>query len=432
MNISQIYDLLSKCNFKICTDTRQVVYDSLFIALKGEKFNANLFIDEALSKGCKYAIGEEYHGKDNRVFLVEDSLACLQNLARFHRKQMKAKVLAVAGSNGKTTTKELIASVLKQKFQIIYTQGNFNNHIGVPLTILSIRPDTEFAVVEMGANHLNELEPLCNIADPDYGIVTNVGKEHLEGFGSFEGVVKTETYLYRYLEKKDGLIFINNDNDLLVKEIGNCKTSSYGKNKNADIYLSAIDNNPFLKIHCVVKDTEYRIQTKLVGSYNWENILAAISIGNFFGVPIDKIIEAIEAYYPSNHRSQWIEKGTNKIIMDAYNANPTSMQYAIENFASLPLNNKILILGDMLELGAYEKAEHQSIIELLQKYTFTGVFLVGKVFSRLASNQFKTFADVESLKNYLTLNPVEHSTILIKGSHGIHLEKLLEWFSDEK
>ncbi len=347
---------------------------------------------------------------------------------------MKAKVIGIAGSNGKTTSKELISQVLKQKYSIISTQSNFNNHIGVPLTLLTIRPETELAVVEMGANYINELEHLCAIADPDYGIVTNVGKEHLEGFGSFEGVIKTETFLYRYIEKKDGLVFVNKENSLLLEYIGNCKTYTYSKGEDSEIQMCSYENNPFLKVFWKVKNEQslQEVQTKLIGTYNWENVLAAIAIGNYFEIPKEKIKHAIESYVPSNHRSQWIEVGSNHIVMDAYNANPTSMQVAIENFAALSFPNKVLILGDMLELGKYEIQEHQAILSLINSYSFSKVFLVGTVFSSLDTNNFYHFNTVEELIAYLSKNPITDATVLIKGSHGIHLEKLLSVFSYEK
>lgn len=434
MDINKVYSLYKECSFKVCTDTRNIVEGALFIALRGDKFDANNFIEEALLKGCKYAIGDNYKGSNPNVFKVNNSLQTLQELANFHKNQLKVKILAIAGSNGKTTTKELISAVLSKKYKISYTKGNYNNHIGVPLTILQINPETELAIVEMGANILDELEILCKIADPDYGIVTNVGLEHLEGFGSFEGVVKTETFLYSYLSKKNGLVFVNIDDNDLMNNIGQNKIYTYGSNKNAHIILLNKEVNPFVKINWKIKDKSeiYTLQTKLIGLYNAENILAAICVGIFFSVPLDQIKEAIEQYMPSNHRSQWIQSKTNNIIMDAYNANPTSMQLAIENFNALTLNNKVLILGDMLELGKFEEEEHKKILLLINQHNYQNVFLVGKVFNKFSdNNKYHKFNNVDELIHYLTNNQIKNSSILIKGSHGIHLEKLLETLTND-
>jgi len=434
MNIENIYNIFEQCNYTVCTDTRKITKDSLFIALKGESFNANQFVEEAIKQGCRYAIADEYQGQNQQIVVVDNALKTLQELAHYHRKQMKAKILGITGTNGKTTTKELIAVVLKEKYNIIYTQGNFNNHIGVPLTLLTIRPENEIAIVEMGANHPGEIGFLCSIADPDYGIITNVGKAHLEGFGSFEGVLKTKTELYRYLKSKNGLVFVNYDNNLLMEHAIDLHYFSYGTNNSANIVATHYEANPTLLLSWKTQNSSivYTVKTHLIGMYNWENVLASIAIGNFFGLEPKAIIQEIENYIPNNHRSQWLNIGTNHILMDAYNANPTSMHLALNNFVTLPFENKCLILGDMRELGAFEENEHQIILNFIEQHSFKHVFLVGHVFSKLNKNkEFLTFESVEQLIEYFKENKLAHSTILIKGSHGIHLEKLMNFFNEQ-
>jgi UDP-N-acetylmuramoyl-tripeptide--D-alanyl-D-alanine ligase len=435
MKIENIYNIFKECHFTVCTDTRKIVKESLFIALKGEQYNANLFVDEALKQGCKYAISDEYKGQNKNIILVDDTLSTLQQLAFHHRNQMKANVLGITGTNGKTTTKELIASVLKEKYNIIYTQGNFNNHIGVPLTLLTIKPETEIAIIEMGANHPGEIAQLCSIADPDSGIITNVGKAHLEGFGSFEGVINTKTELYRHLMHKNGTVFVNYDNPILRKHTEMLKTQTYGKSSNCNIIAIETEAKPTLKIKWRKngENTTQEIDTHLIGEYNWENIMAAITIGDYFNLSPDQIKHGIENYYPNNHRSQWLNIGSNNILMDAYNANPTSMQLALNNFFNLPFQNKSIILGDMRELGEYAETEHQAILDILKDKPLNNVFLVGEVFCKLNNNQaFKTFLNVNQLIDYINLNPFTNTTLLIKGSHGIHLEKLMEIFNEPK
>lgn len=435
MNIENIYSFYEQCNYTVCTDTRKIIKNALFVALKGDVFNANHFVEEAVNQGCKYAISDEYKGNNDKIIVVDNVLKTLQELSHYHRKQMKAKVLGITGSNGKTTTKELIASVLKQKFNIIYTQGNFNNHIGVPLTLLTIKPETEIAIVEMGANHPGEIAFLCSIVDPDYGIITNVGKAHLEGFGSFEGVINTKTELYKYLQTKNGLVFVNKDNDILFKHAEMLNSYTYGKSANCHIIASKIEANPNVKIFWRKQNNDFtqEINSQLIGEYNWENILAAICIGNYFHIMPDLIKQGIENYFPNNHRSQWLRIGSNNILMDAYNANPTSMQLALNNFFNLPFQNKSIILGDMLELGAYAETEHQVLLDTLKNKPLETIILVGEIFCKLNNNPgIKTFLNVEQLIDYLKLNPFSNTTLLIKGSHGIHLEKLMDVLNDSK
>lgn len=435
MNLKDIYSLYEQCNYTICTDTRKIIKNALFVALKGDVFNANQFVEEAVKQGCKYAISDEYKGNNNQIIVVDNVLKTLQELSHYHRKQMKAKVLGITGTNGKTTTKELIASVLKQKFKIIYTQGNFNNHIGVPLTLLTIKPETEIAIVEMGANHPHEIAFLCSIADPDYGIITNVGKAHLEGFGNFDGVIKTKTELYQHLKDKNGVVFVNKDNDILFKHAKMLNHYTYGKSKYCHIIASNIEANPAVKIIWQKHNNDFtqQINSHLIGEYNWENILAAITIGDYFQIMPDLIKQGIENYIPNNHRSQWLKIGSNTILMDAYNANPTSMQLALHNFFNLPFQNKSVILGDMLELGAYTETEHQALLNLLNNKSLETIILVGEIFSKLNQNTaINTFLNVEQLIDYLKINPFYNTTLLIKGSHGIHLEKLMDVLNESK
>ncbi|MCX7862099.1 MAG: UDP-N-acetylmuramoyl-tripeptide--D-alanyl-D-alanine ligase [Bacteroidales bacterium] len=429
--IEHIYEKYKECDYSVCTDTRNLLQNSLFIALKGERFDAHQFIDYALENGCKYAIAEYYEGKNENVIIVENTLETLQCLSQYHRNNMPVRVIGIAGSNGKTTTKELAAAVMSKKFQVSYTKGNYNNHIGVPLTLLQIRPNTEFAIVEMGANHPDELELLCKLANPDYGIVTNLGKEHLGYFGSFDAVVRTETYLFQYLKNKNGVAFVNADDEILMKKSQGIKRFLYGNNESCDVRLIEKSNTPFLAIAWKYKDENktYRLQSRLVGFYNADNIMAAICMGKYFNISESNMIEAIETYTPNNHRSQWIKQGSNVIIMDAYNANPSSMELAIQSFLDMKLPNKVLILGDMLELGKYEDDEHKAILERLKNNHDIEIYLVGHVFNRVKSEHVKSsFLTVEELISYLKKNPIQNSSILIKGSHGIHLEKLLDVF----
>lgn len=435
MSIEEIYKIFLECNQTVCTDTRNIIKDSLFIGIKGEKHDGNLFVEEALTKGCKFAISDNYNGTNASVIKVNNSITVLQELAKYHRKELNTPIIAITGTNGKTTTKELIASVLKQKYQIIYTQGNYNNHIGVPLTLLNLRHSSQLAVVEMGANHPGEIDFLCQIAEPNFGLITNVGKAHLEGFGSFEGVVNTKTELYRYLNKNNGLIFVNKENNILFERAKQYQYISYGKSKDCFVYATSIEANPTLEITWTYPKakTILSVKTNLIGLYNWENVLAAITIGKYFNITDNIISKAIEEYIPSNHRSQWITLPNYNILMDAYNANPTSMNAALNNFFNLNYPNKMVILGDMLELGEYSIKEHQAILDILNKQPDLEVILVGKTFGQLNNNpNYRTYLTVDALiddfKNNLPLN----KTILIKGSHGIHLEKLLPLFYDNK
>ncbi len=429
MTTEEIYEIFSQKPV-ICTDTRKITADCIFFALKGENFNGNQFSGTAMEKGASYAIiDDEKYVQNDKTILVENVLQTLKDLANLHRKKLKTPILAITGSNGKTTTKELIATVLSQKFKISFTEGNLNNHIGVPLTLLKMNKETEFGVVEMGANHPGEIAGLCEIADPDFGIITNIGKAHLEGFGSFEGVIKTKSELYRYINNKNGTIFYNNDNPILANLITEIQNKiSYGIEK-ASFTGELIASPPYVHVKANFKKGVLYLSTNLTGDYNFENIMAAACIGNYFEVDPLLIQKALKYYYPQNNRSQLINKNGLKIIMDAYNANPTSMQASIKSFMSNVSGESYLILGDMLELGEYSKHEHIEVLELLKLYPSATVYTVGNNFFEIAQNfNCQTFLKVEQFCEFLLENPIKKGVVLIKGSRGIRLEKVLDCF----
>ena len=429
----QLYSVFQKHPL-ICTDSRNCPVGSIFFALKGDNFNANAFALSALEKGCAYAVVDEAeYAIDDRFILVENVLKSLQELATYHRKQLGTIIIGITGTNGKTTTKELIASVLSEKFNILFTQGNLNNHIGVPLTLLKLKPEHELAVVEMGANHPGDIKELAEIALPDYGIITNVGKAHLEGFGSFEGVMKTKAELYDFIYQSGKNIFLNADNPYLLEMARNSlifekmipvtyslDTKALNVSSNGKI----TDCSPFLEMNCKTSAENFTIKTQLIGSYNAENVLAAVTIGHFFGMTDAQIKAGLVKYTPTNNRSQLTLTERNELVVDAYNANPTSMQAAILNFAQMNVEAKTLILGDMLELGEQSEAEHQSVVDLLQQNGFSTILLVGKDFMKTA-NKYTCFEKVEDLAEWLEDHPIKNQIILIKGSRGIKLEKVL-------
>lgn len=421
-DFEKLYEIYRKSN-TVTTDSRKITKDCIFVALKGEHFDGNDFAlsvaDEGIA-GCVIADSKKLP-EHERIFHTEDSLKTLQQLAEHHRKVLGTKVLSITGTNGKTTTKELITAVLSMKYKVTSTQGNFNNHLGVPLTLLNIRPYTEIAVVEMGANHPLEIERLCEIAHPDYGIITNIGKAHLEGFGSFQGVINTKNELYRYLRDNKGFVFLNKDNDILVDLAQGISQITYGSDDKADIHAKISTASPCLSINW----NNHSIQTNLVGEYNFENVMAAVATGKYFNVEENDIIHAIESYIPTNNRSQIIKTEHNNIIMDAYNANPSSMEKSIRNFRNICGENNCLILGDMLELGKETDNEHNKIIFLTEELHFKRVIFVGNTFKRTASAKYETFANVEDLCHYLENNKIKDFDILIKGSRGIQLEKVL-------
>lgn len=422
MTLEQLYALFLE-HPTICTDTRKITENCLFFALKGPNFNGNEFAKDALEKGAAYAIiDEKDHKASDRFVLCDDVLKTLQDLATYHRNQCKAKVVSLTGSNGKTTTKELIHAVISKKYRTIATKGNLNNHIGVPLTLLSIKEDTEIAIVEMGANHKREIAFLCGIAQPDFGYITNFGKAHLEGFGGVEGVIKGKSELYDYLISKDRHIFMNADDPIQLEKLGTYIKKIGFSTKDPQYYnIKFIEANPYV----VLEAERIRMQTQLIGKYNFPNCCAAILMGKYFNVPLDDIKTAIESYQPQNNRSQILSKNGHEIILDAYNANPTSMKAALENFSLMDAKNKILIIGDMFELGETAAEEHQMMADLTQKLGFDNVFLVGQNFfkTNAIAKKFQTFED---LKEYVLKNPFEKGTFLIKGSRGMALERVLD------
>ena len=420
--IEQIYKLYSQ-KYRVTTDSRKIDDGSVFFALKGEHFDGNDFAYQVANDNiaaCVVADRKDlpYH---ERLFIVDDSLTALQQLAKMHRERCGIPVIAITGTNGKTTTKELIAAVLSKKYNIIYTQGNFNNHLGLPLTLLQIRPETEIAVVEMGANHPGEIAQLCSIAQPDFGIITNIGKAHIEGFGSFEGVVKTKNELYQYLKTKDERrktkVFVNGNNDLLMQLSEGMDRVVY---EAKDERLKAKDRSPFLEVEWNGKN----IKTKLVGEYNYENVMAAITIGRHFKVEDELIIEALESYCPTNNRSQYIKTDKNEIVMDAYNANPTSMSHSIKNFRNISGDEHLLILGDMRELGHESAEEHHKIIMLLKELDFKNVMLVGEEFKKV-NDSYDSYTDIDELVEHIKENDISGCKILVKGSRGVRLEKVI-------
>jgi UDP-N-acetylmuramoyl-tripeptide--D-alanyl-D-alanine ligase len=426
MDIKYIHNLFLKCN-TVSIDTRKIESNSLFVAIKGDNFDANTFAKEALEKGASYVIidNDSYY-IDQRTILVENSLETLQELAKFHRAYLKLPIIALTGSNGKTTTKELIHVVLSKKFNTKATVGNLNNHIGVPLTLLSFNSQTEIGIVEMGANHKKEIEFLCELAKPDYGYITNFGKAHLEGFGGVEGVIEGKSEMYHHLSKNNKLCFINLEDPIQVEKAKALKSYSFGINKeNANINIKSVEANPFV----IISYSNIAISSHLIGLYNSNNINAAITIGKYFGVDDKDIKEALESYIPENNRSQLLTKGTNQIILDAYNANPSSMAVAIENFIQLDNPNKITILGDMFELGTESLTEHKNIISLLSKEEKTVCYFIGKDFYHniMEKNNFHFYESFEQFSEALKENKFEDKMILIKGSRGMALERTLNF-----
>ncbi|MDP4210732.1 MAG: UDP-N-acetylmuramoyl-tripeptide--D-alanyl-D-alanine ligase [Bacteroidota bacterium] len=432
MELETIYQYFLKYP-SIITDSRQVKPGTIYVALRGERFDGNAFAAQALQNGAALVIidNEEFY-VDERTVLVKDSLETLQQLANYHRRQLGIPILGITGTNGKTTTKELIRCVLERKFKLWATQGNLNNHIGVPLTLLSMNANTEFGIVEMGANHPYEIEQLCKIAEPDFGLITNIGKAHLEGFGGFQGVIKTKKELYDYLVENKGIVFYNSDNELLAGLAGqmDVKKVSYGAMTGELCRGHVVSSDPFLEGDAEIKSDagvkKIQLKSKLVGSYNFENILAAVCVGTYFGVPESLISKAIEEYTPTNNRSQLTITAKNRLLLDCYNANPSSTEAAILNFASIKADKKVVILGDMLELGDEARNEHDNILKILATYADIQVLLVGKWYQELSVNYgFTAFLTVDELNKWLDDNPVGQSFVLVKGSRGIQLEKVL-------
>lgn len=410
----------------VTTDSRHCPEKSLFIALKGDRFNGNTFAKKALEQGCSYAVVDEPDAvTDDRIFLVDDCLKTLQALASHHRHQFSIPIIGITGTNGKTTTKELIVSVLKEKYNVLYTQGNLNNHIGVPLTLLKLNASHQIAVIEMGANHPGEIRELAQIADPDFGLVTNIGKAHLEGFGSFEGVVQTKGELYDYLKKKNGKIFIHTNNPLLTKIATGIAYIGYATSPSENtLWGETVSCAPFLQLRWHDNNTLLEVQTRLIGAYNLENVLAAICIGKTFRVENNLISKALSEYIPSNNRSQLQETPNNTLLIDAYNANPTSMAAAIKNFQQYTAPQKAVILGGMKELGTQSEKEHRRVLCSLTESDFDRVLLVGAEF-QLPENTFPVFEDIQALTTHLKEHPLKGFTILIKGSRSNRLETIV-------
>ncbi len=427
MEIHELYQLFIKST-GITTDTRNIQKGQLYFALNGENFNGNTFAEKALENGAAYSIIDqiEYKTNDNCI-LVDDVLITLQQLANYHLHQIKPKaILAITGSNGKTTTKELVHAVLSTSFKTHYTKGNLNNHIGIPKTLLEMQIDTEIAVIEMGANHQKEIESYCKYVEPTHGIITNCGKAHLEGFGGVDGIRKGKGELFDYLKNNDGIIFVNGDDAILLsmlKERNMSEFISYGNHTHNKYHSNILVENPFLKIK--VEDIE--IDSTLFGSYNYSNIMCAIAVGKYFGVENNKIKQALENYQPTNARSQMIKKNGYQLILDAYNANPTSMQHALESFAKSSTKNKIVILGDMFELGEFAAQEHQKIADLSEELNFDTIVLVGHEFYKTTTtNKIIKFENIDEARAWFVQQDFLNSEILLKGSRSMKMEKVVE------
>ena len=410
----------------ICIDSRAAKPGSVFVALKGDNVNGNSYAAKALEMGCARAIVDEPAWvKDDRYVLVDDALAFLQDLAAYHRTKINIPVLAITGTNGKTTSKELIAAVLSSQYKIVATKGNLNNHIGLPLTILQIRPDDEIAVIEMGANHVGEISKLCSIAQPTMGLITNVSPAHIEGFGSFDGVIKAKNELYTYLKERDGIIFFNQSDTILRRLIGDYPAFSYNKKPDSAINTETI-RGYYLGFNYYphpAGDTDtIRVETQLVGPYNLQNVLAALEIGRYFGISAERAAKELSAYQPGMNRSQYVKTGANELILDAYNANPVSMREALQNFINIRHENKLLILGDMLEMGEQSRAAHQEVLDIVITARLNCIF-VGSEYAKLeGTEKYKCFVSSEELAAYLTEHPVSGKLVLLKASRGIKLE----------
>jgi UDP-N-acetylmuramoyl-tripeptide--D-alanyl-D-alanine ligase len=433
ISIEELYGFYLKAKQQICTDTRKLEAASVFFALKGGNFNANEFAQKAINAGCSIAVvDEQKYVTDANFFLVEDVLKALQQLATHHRRQFKIPFLAITGSNGKTTNKELINAVLSKKFKTLATIGNLNNHIGVPLTLLNLKTEHEFAIIEMGANHQGEINELCQIAEPDFGLITNIGKAHLEGFGGEEGIKKGKSELYKYIRSKQGKVFINADDDVLNELAFDNDKVTYGCKKLYDVIGKDCTTSETVSMKFTKRYGEKDwnklpiINTQIVGSYNFINCLTAACVGDYFKVEDNLIKEALENYLPNMNRSQLVKTSRNTVLLDAYNANPNSMAVAIENFANYRSDKKLVLLGDMFELGEYSHAEHQKIVNLLEEKKLQNVVLVGEEFFKLETKQFQKFKTTLECLNYLKNLNVSENTILIKGSRGMKMETLQE------
>jgi UDP-N-acetylmuramoyl-tripeptide--D-alanyl-D-alanine ligase len=413
---------------EISTDSRKIPPGSIFFALKGDRFDGSLFAADALARGAACVVTDNPAViADSRYILVEDALTSLQQLASRHRQQFKIPMIAITGTNGKTTTKELITAVLSKKFNCLATEGNLNNHIGVPLTLLKMRKETEMAVIEMGANHIGEIDHLCRIARPDFGIITNIGKAHLEGFGGFEGVVRAKSELYRYIGKEGQMLFVNRDDEQLTSLSDSIPRINYSRVNRSCYQGELVSADPFVILDIIGTTGRTRIESRLFGAYNFENILAAACIGNFFGVNVASVKGAVEGYIPANNRSQVVQGKNNLLVMDAYNANPSSMAAALRNFAQSNYPEKMIILGDMLELGDESLNEHREVIRLAGELGFSNAVYIGPVFrSLLEGGKAPVFGTSDEAKEFLAALAPAGKTILIKGSRGIRMETVEE------
>ncbi|MBN9298463.1 MAG: UDP-N-acetylmuramoyl-tripeptide--D-alanyl-D-alanine ligase [Filimonas sp.] len=425
MEISALYSIYKQYP-SVETDTRKLKKDDLFFALKGDNFNGNAFAEQALAAGAAYAVVDEWDKPANdRIIIVADVLKALQALAKYHREQFSIPFIGITGSNGKTTTKELVSTVLASHFTTYTTQGNLNNHIGIPLTLLRVKPDAQIAVIEMGANHQKEIEGYCIYAQPTHGIITNAGKAHLEGFGGIEGVRKGKGELYAYIREHGGSIFAYDDYDYLHDMSKGINVITWYGTQKGSVTGNIKKSEPLLEVALTAGVTFSSVQTQLVGDYNLPNVLCAIAVGKHFGVPDEKIKQAIENYAPGNSRSQLIERDGNKIILDAYNANPTSMKAAIENFAKIHAAKKILMLGGMMELGQESVQEHIGIVQLIQQYVWDKVVLVGGDFAKI-DTPFIYLKDSLEAKAWFKEQQFHDAYILVKGSRSMRMERILE------
>ena len=420
MDIVKFYNLFTECDFQFATDSRSISKGDIFFALKGDNFNGNTYAKQALNDGAAYAVVDEIEEQNGRLIRVDDVLQFMQDLAQFHRSCFDIPVIGICGSNGKTTSKNLIQIVLKSKYKTHCTAGNFNNHIGVPITLLLMPQDTEIAIVELGTNSPGEIEMLCNIARPNYGLITNIGKEHLEGFGTLEAVAKEESEIYKHINENDGHIFLNADDEWLTRMSRSITKKLSHSKSNVEI-KSLVPN-----IHFEYKSLSFH--SELMGDYNLDNILIAIAIGEHFNVPLENIQDAISSYEPDNNRSQLLKRGTNTIILDAYNANPSSMQVAIRNFANMPQSKKVLILGDMFEMGPTANQEHDELLQWCSQFNFNQIYTLGQHFASIFQNSgISTPSNMETLGAIIKNEKYQETAFLIKGSRGMKMERVLDF-----
>lgn len=433
-DIAGLYELFINCGQKITTDTRKIEQGSMFFALKGENFDANTFVNSAIEQGCRYAVTDDKsRANGTTIVLVPDVLEALQQLAKHHRKVLGIPVIGITGSNGKTTNKELIHAVLSTRYKVYATKGNLNNHIGVPLTLLSVTSGHDMAIVEMGANHQGEIAFLSGLADPDYGLITNIGKAHMEGFGGVEGIKKGKSELYRYLSPKGGLVFMNGNDPVLMELAAGLKLYTFGEGEQFDVHGQSSPQSEYVAFKWNVKGKSSKesdlVSTHMFGHYNFINLLCAAAIGNYFKVPVADINGALASYKPEMNRSQVEKTGRNTLILDAYNANPSSMALAIQNFSEQPFPKKLLILGDMFELGVYAKEEHRHILEKLQALHLDHVYLAGALFYEFKTEypMYHFFKDAAGIGKHLEEHAIVETTVLIKGSRGMKLEGLVKF-----